>query len=261
MNTYRWKTYLPSDARPFIFQAWSETLTGIELKMDYLDNNNVPIDNALIMLDIPGAFDKVQLSKDALSVKHFLFTDKSRFAYNAVQFFNFIQKPSVWLSSVRKSLKHINEPCCSDTISNDWDKGNKFSFDKVPNQDSLRDCSEISRQTFFAKISHRGNDEIEVSEPLITEASECQLCHLKSIFESNGTDYYLILTPAYCYTNPAVNPRDLAKLKTIFGENRVFDFTGKNSMTEDYNNFTDPNHFGQRVGWMILEEVYVKSQK
>lgn len=261
MNTYRWKTYLPSDARPFIFQAWSETLTGVELKMDYLYKNHVPIDYAMIMLDIPSTFDQVQLSHEAMSMKHFLFTSKSRFVYNSVQFFNFIQKPSLWLSSVKKTLKQYKEPCCSDTISNDWDKNNRFTFNLVPDQDSLRDCGEITRQNFFAKISHRDNREIEISEPLITEAFECQLRHLKTIFESNGTDYYLILTPAYCYTNPAVNPSDLAKLKTIFGENRVYDFTGKNSMTDDYNNFTDPNHFGQRVGWMILEEVYEKSQK
>ena len=261
LNTYRWKTYLPSDARPFIFQAWSETLTGVELKMDYLDNNNVPIENALIMLDIPGSFDKVQLPIAALSMKHFLFTGKTRFAYNVIQFYNFIQRPSLWLSSAKKTLRHRKEQCCSDTISNDWDKNNRYTYDRVPDQDSLRDCSEISRQSFFAKIAHRGNDQIEIAEALITKKYEEQLRHIKSILDRNNTDYYVILSPAYCYSNPAVNLVDLKKLKTIFGEDRVCDFTGKNSMTDDYNNFTDPNHFGQRVGWMILEEIYKKKLK
>ena len=58
MNTYQWKIYLPEQASPFIFQAWSETLTGIEMKMGYLDEHQVPLDYVLVMLDIPGAFKK-----------------------------------------------------------------------------------------------------------------------------------------------------------------------------------------------------------
>ena len=256
MNAYRWRTYLSPDARPFIFQAWSETLTGIEMKMNYLDEHHVNMDNVLIVFDIPGAFKKEQMSNEAMTLKHFLFTGKSKASYNAIQYFNFIQKPSLWLSSIKKKVKGQRAVCHSDTITNDWNKSNKYCFAEIPEQDSLRDCSEISKQTFFSKISHRKDDEIEVSEPLISKSFEEQLRHIKSIFDCNNSDYYVVLTPAYCYTNPTVNPDDLEKLKAIFGEDRVFDFTGKNEMTDDYNNFTDPNHFGQRVGWMILESIY-----
>ena len=95
-----------------------------------------------------------------------------------------------------------------------------------------------------------------MSKPLITESFEDQHRHVKTILDGNKSDYYVILTPAYYYTSPAVNPSDLGKLKYIFGADRVYDFTGKNEMTDDYNIFTDPNHFGQRVGWLILEIIY-----
>lgn len=256
MNTYRWKTYLPNDARPFIFQAWGETLTGIELKMDYLDKNDVRIDNALILLDIPSTFNMDQLPRQALSMKHFVFTGKTKFAYSAAQFFNFIQKPSLWFSSIKKSIRQEKEPCCSDTISNDWEKGCRVSYTEIPDQDSLRGCSEQSKQTFLTEVAHRGNEEIEVSEPLINNGYEVQMRHIKSIFDRQGTDYYVILTPAYCYTHPSVNPKDLEKLNAVFGEDRVYNYTGKNKLTIDYNNYSDPNHFGQRVGWLILEDIY-----
>ena len=256
MNTYRWKTYLSPNARPFVFQAWSETLTGIEIKMNYLDEQQVPLDHVLILLDVPGSFNKEQLSHDAMTMKHYVFTEKSRASYNAIQYFNFIQKPSLWVSSVRKKVNGLKTPCHSDTITNDWNINNKYNCIGIPEQDSLRDCSEISRQTFFEKVAHRGNEGVVVSEPLITVSFEDQLHHIKTILDGNKSDYYVILSPAYCYTNPAVNPADLEKLKEIFGEDRVYDFTGKNEMTDDYNNFTDPNHFGQRVGWMILEDIY-----
>lgn len=256
MNTYRWKTYLSAQAKPFIFQAWSETLTGIELKMDYLDRNQVPIDNALIMLDVPGSFDREQLPKEALSMKHFVFTGETRFKYNAIQFFNFLQKPSLWVKSVSKKLRKERLSCVTDTISNDWGSQNRFLCDELPRQDSLCGCSAISRNEFLFRVANLTDDDIEISEPLITAAFEEKLCHIRTILERNHSDYYVVLTPAYCYTNPSVNPNDLDKLKGVFGDDRVFDFTGKNDMTEDYNNFSDPNHFGQRVGWMILEKVY-----
>ncbi len=256
MNAYRWKTYLPAEAHPFIFQAWSETLTGIEMKMSYLDKHQVPLDYVLIMLDIPGAFKKEQLSHEAMTLKHFIFTGKSRVSYNAIQYFNFIQKPSLWVSSVRKKVKGSKTACHSDTITNDWSKRNKYCYAEIPEQDSLKDCSETTRQTFLSKIAHRKKDEVVVSEPLISVSFENQLRHIKTILDGNKSDYYVILSPAYCYTNPAVNPADLEKLKEVFGADRVYDFTGKNGMTDDYNNYTDPNHFGQRVGWMILEKIY-----
>ncbi len=256
MNTYRWKTYLPKQSKPFIFQAWSESLTGIEMKMDYLDRNHVPIDNALIMIDIPGSFDEKQLQTEALSMKHFVFTGKSRFSYNAMQFFNFLQRPSLWVKCVRKTLKKDKLFCVSDTLSNDWDSQSKLSYNEVPGQDSLNNCSKVSRNEFLSRIACLTDDDIKVSEPLISTSFEKQLLHILRILERNHTDYYVILTPAFCYTNPTANPSDLERLKSIFGDDRVYDFTGKNEMTADYNNYTDPNHFGQRVGWMILEKVY-----
>ena len=82
MNTYQWKSYLPDDAQPFLFQAWSESLTGIELKMNYLNEHDIPINNALIMFDIPGTFSSNQLPKEALSMKHYMFTGHIKFIYN-----------------------------------------------------------------------------------------------------------------------------------------------------------------------------------
>ena len=256
MNSYRWKTFLSGQPRPFVFQAWNETLTGMELKLDYLDRNRVPLDNVLILLDVPGAFDRKQLPRDVLSLKHFVFTGKNRCSYNAAQFFNFLQKPSLWVSSVKKTIKKERSYCVSDTISNDWDNRCRYLCDGIPAQDSLNGCSVASRNAFLHQIANLTEDDIEVSKPLITAPFEEKLRHIKSVLDRNHTDYYVIVTPAYCYTHLSINPNDLETLQVIFGDKRVFDFTGKNEMTEDYNNFSDPNHFGQRVGWMILNQVY-----
>ncbi len=257
MNTYQWKQYLSEGAQPFLFQAWAETLTGIELKLNYLLEHNVSLDNVLILIDIPGTFSQNQISNEALSGKHYIFTGKSRFTYNERQFFNFVQKPSLWINSIKNQLKHKHFPCESDTISNDWERNNKFNYTEFPPQDSLKKCSEMTRCTFFEKLAH-SNKVVSVSEPLITNQFERQIRHIKSMLDTAQADYHIIITPAPCYTNPAINPADLVLLQTVFGNERVHNYSGMNEMTEDYNNFSDPSHFGLRVGYMIIEDIYLK---
>lgn len=258
INTYQWKQYLPNDAQPFLFQAWGESLTGIELKMNYLNENNVPIENALILLDIPSSFTAHnQLPYKALSMKHYLFTGHSKFCYNVMQYLNFMQSPSLWIKSIKHRVSGVRIACESDTITNDWDINNQFNYSELPPQDSLKFCTDMTRRTFFAALEH-SNYVVKVSEPLITSQYEKQLKHIRSILDANHTDYHVIITPAPCYTNPAINPEDLAILQSIFDAERVHDYSGKNKITEDYNNFSDPAHFGLRVGYLIIEDIYGK---
>lgn len=255
MNTYQWKQYLQEGTQPFVFQAWSESLTGIELKLEYLSEHRVPIDNALILIDIPGTFKEEQLPHEALSLKHYMFTGQSTFEYNAVQFFNFIQKPSLWVNSAKNKIIGVRKPCTSDTITNDWEATNRYNYTELPPQDSLKNCSAMTRKTFFAKWEH-ANKDVDVSEQLINESYEKQLRHIRAILDANHTDYHIIVTPAPCYLNPAINPNDLDILQEVFGAERVHDYSGKNDYTEDYNNFSDPGHFGLRVGYQIIEDIY-----
>lgn len=255
MNTYQWKEYLPDGAQPFLFQAWSETITGIELKLEYLSKHQIPIDNVLILIDIPGTFKKEQLPNEALSLKHYIFTEQSKFEYNVVQFWNFIQKPSLWVSGAKNAVNGITLSCTSDTITNDWERTNRDNYTELPLQDSLKQCSEIGRKTFLAEIE-RSKGKLSKSRPLITKQYKQQLSHIKSIMDDNHTDYHIIITPAYCYTNPAVNPDDLELLRDVFSAERVHDYSGKNEFTADYNNFSDPLHFGLRVGYIIIEDIY-----
>ena len=257
INTYQWKQYLPDDAKPFLFQAWGESLTGIELKLNYLNDQHIPVDNALILLDVPSSFDaQNQLPKRALSMKHYVFTGHSKFGYNAMQFFNFIQKPSLWVGSIRNRIDGECVACVSDTITNDWNHNNRFNYKELPPQDSLKQCTDMARRTFFAQLEH-SNYEVKVAEPFITARYESQLQHIRTILDEKRTDYHIILTPAPCYTSPAIHQNDLVILQEIFGAERVHNYTGKNAMTEDYNNFSDPGHFGQRVGYMIIEDIYI----
>ena len=258
-NTYHWKHYLPDGASQFLFQAWGETLTGIEQKIDYLDKNGNSIDNAIVMFNIPGTFDKNQLPKAVLSIKHYKFSGQSRMAFQACLFVGFAQKPSKWFSSIKHCFSPSIKPFPADTISNDWNVDNRNVDVAIqPPKDSLNLCSAITKAAFFKEIENKTDLDLKESEPLVTKAFLGQLNHIKAIFDKHHTDYRIIIAPAYCYNHPKINAEDMRILQDVFGEDNVFDYSGKNDITVDYNNFTDPNHFGLCAGWDIIEDIYNK---
>lgn len=255
-NTYHWKHYLPLGSRQFLFQAWFETLTGIEQKIDYIDKKGNSIENAIILIDIPTTFAKEQLPKSPELIKHYKFSGQSKLAYQLYMFYYFSQKPSKWISSIKKRKYHKVEEFFADTVSNDWGPNRYLDFSIQPPKDSLSDCSARSRAVFLKQIENKSDNDLQESEPLITEKFYKQLLHIMDVFAKHGTDYRIIISPAYCYTHPKINKNDLIILQNIFGKDSVFDYSGKNSITTDCYNFSDPNHFGLSVGWQIIEDIY-----
>ena len=256
-NTYQWKHYLPAGANQYLFQAWGETLTGIEQKIDYLDKNGNSIENAIVLLDIPSTFGKPQLPKEVLSIKHYRFSRQSKLAYQACLFEGFAQKPSKWLSSIKQYSNPSIKVFPADTISNDWEAGNRNADIGIqPPKDSLKSCSATTRAVFFKEIENKTDSDLKENKPQITSTFFGQLNHIKAVFDRHQTDYRIVISPAYCYNHPKINAEDLRILQDIFGKDKVFDYSGKNEITTDCYNFSDPNHFGLSVGWQIIEDIY-----
>ena len=256
INTYTWKMYLPDEAQPYLFQSWSETLTGIELKIQYLYENNIPIRNALVLIDIPGTFVENQLSHESLTLKHYLFTGQPRWMYNGIHFCNYIQKASLWVESIKKSIGQVSYPLMSDTITNDTYAKNKLDYMFLPEQDSMKSTTNEVRQNFSLRIANKSIDDAQMSPRLINSKFISQLRNIKYIFEQNKTNYQIIIAPGFCYTTQYINSEDLILLKDIFGENRVHDYSIPNELNMDYNNFIDPGHFDLHTGFIMLQEIY-----
>ena len=257
-NTYHWKQRLQNNASPFLFQAWGESLTGIEQKISFIDNKGNDIDNVLVLLDIPGAFDKKQLRKDVKEIKDYKVSGQSQFVFQMCLFYGFAQKPSKWISSIQQYRNPVIKEFPFDTISNDWIWGIKIDTIHQPKKDSLMNCSPKTKEVFLKQIEFKSDGDLVESKPLITNVFIEQLKHLKHVFDKHHTDYRIVISPTYCYTNPSINAIDLGILQDIFGKDKVFNYSGKNDITTDCYNFSDPDHFGLCVGWQIIEDIYNK---
>ena len=121
-------------------------------------------------------------------------------------------------------------------------------------------CTAKTKAIFLKQIENLSTVNLTESQPLINDQFLQQLMHIKSIFDNHQTDYRIVISPTYCYTNPKINKEDLMILQKVFGTDKVFNYSGKNVLTEDCYNFSDPNHFGLSVGWQIIEDIY-NSQK
>ena len=257
INTYHWQKYLPEGSRQFLFQGWSESLTGIEQKITYIDKQGYPLRNVIVLIDYTGTFTNKQQPTEALSMKHPLFSGQPKIVHEAILFYDFVQKPSQWV----RAIKHMGyKPTVEfDPVTNDWQWNgeNKFRDLSVPpEKDSLKYCSETTKTAFLKKQSGKTDKDLPTSKPVIDEGFRLQLTRIAEIFRRQGTDYRIIITPGYCYTDPKINDADLETLQQVFGAERVYDYSGKNYITEDYNNYSDPSHFDLWSGWHMIEDIY-----
>ena len=256
INTYHWAKYLPEGSSQFLFQSWSETLTGIEQKISYIDRHGYPLNNAIVLIDIPGTFSDKQVPTAALAIKDPSISGQPRWKYQLTLLYDFIQKPSQWLRAIREMVRPRTTAIGFDVVSNDWNNDNgTVDLSVPPAKDCLDNMSKRAREDFFNDLKGEENV-VKTSPPLIDRDLERQLRHMKETFERCGTDYKIVITPGYCYSYPAISGQDLEMLGLIFGTDNVFDYSGENPLTMDYNNYSDPNHFGLRVGWYIIENIY-----
>ena len=257
INTYQWLTYLPEGSSQFLFQAWGETITGIDQKVTYIEEHHYPLDNVLMLVDIPKTFSRPQLPHIAMAIKDPRFSHQSEWAFQATLYYDFIQKPSEWKKAVRNKVKGIRPAVTFDPISNDWEKENKdLDLSSPPKKECLRNMSRKAKSVFKRDYVDNPYVSLPESVPVIDDSMLEIMNHIKGVFDRNGTNYKIVVTPGYGYQYPEITDQDLQSLQTVFGEENVFDFSRRREITLDYENFADPNHFGLNVGWQILEEVY-----
>lgn len=261
-NTYHWKKYLSHSSRQFLFQAWNESLTGICQKVDYLDSHDYDMNNVIILLDIDSSFKKDQLGTQTLVIKHPVFSGMPKWKFNLILFCNFVQKPSQWVNAAKGKINDRKPFVVFDPISNDWDGTNKFrDLSKPPQKDSLCNCSVASRNTMLKACEGKTFEDVVECAPLINDDHTAILRHIRNVFDKRGTDYKIVITPTFCYTTGKLNSSDKFLLDDIFGSENVYDYTGYNFLTNDYNNYSDPTHFGLYSGWYIIEDIYSDSKK
>ena len=248
-----WMQHLPNGARPYVFAASNESVYGIYTKLKFLDSLNRKIDNALIIYCRDVTFNKTANESGHLFIKHPATTMESKFDFH-LTFFKSYLSPLFFTNFHLYTITKKFKPYMAAYI-----ESKKVRYDKITNQVSIVDGEDEIRKTpaeYYRKrkdIFYERKNEQTDSIQRIKEKQLFMLKEIKRILEKNHTNYRIVLSPLY--EQIKFNTTDYAILKRLFGQN-IYDFSGKNFVSESKINYYETSHYRPVMGDSILNLIY-----
>lgn len=246
-----WNKFI--DGSAFHFNASCESIYGINGKLELLEELKVDIKNILLILDY-STLSVTQNSEGHLFIKHPKVSKESSLLFQFKMFQDFNIKSmfaytDLFLTGEKKDyMKEFG------VINNVW------KHDLISNQLYYYIYDEQIKNNPNSYYSDKLNlfykrDSIQkFSNPSIYNEQEILLKKIQSIFKKNKTNYKIIINPLYDQLR--LNPKDLKYLRDLFGVENVYDFSGINSITNDYRNYYETSHYRPIVCDSILNIIY-----
>lgn len=264
LGSSRSKAFMVEDWRPcidsprvFHYAVMAETLFGIERKIAFIDRNRMPLRNVLLILD-RDILGQTGNSTGHLFIKHPDVSGGSRLDFH-LTFFQAFMGPTFFfpylahrlglpLSVTTKALVTGGKGCRYDPILGD------MTFVTVEEQ-IRKDPGAFYRgqQRLFYPRSGLPS----TAPPVVGVLQRKMLASMAKIFAAHRTDVRVVIAPLY--DQVTFNPADRRTLEDFFGKERVFDFSGINTLTSGPQNYLEPSHFRPHVARAIISTLYEKS--
>ncbi len=245
------QTKIPN-SRFFHYGSWSESIGAMHQKLWFLDSTGADIQNVVLYIDTDNTF-----HQDGSSFsQHFLFTGANETMYRLKHMKTFLlaKDPDYMKILIGMDVHgEIFPNWNSDKITNDCQHKcsaaviSKYGFRNQTHQDSVKIDSLINAGFLYPRKSVQ-----QFSANQISEIEEIKLAEISKILKKHQTNFYVVITPLYDQIR--FNTRDLNILKQYFG-NRIFDFSGINSFTNNPYNFPDRKHFLPLISKIMLDSV------
>lgn len=252
-----WNKYINTN-KSYHFDASGESLYGICKKVNFLSEKNVPITNAIVVLDV-STLKQISNSFGHLFIKHYLLSGQNRIdfqleflkAYSSFSFF-----PAYLDFKYSGKIKdYMKRGHLLDDTPVDYNlQYNEMAlpvFEKQIMENPELYYTPERKKVFF----HR--DSIEKQSPQVIKSIQIEMLKsIKKIFAQNNTNYKIVINPLY--DQQKLNVLDLQNINAIFGKENVFNFSGINSLTSDYHNYYEESHFRPIVSQQIFKAIYAK---
>ena len=253
-----WESLLGDHANAYHLDAASETLYGVYSKVKYLDRQNIKIKNILWICDAT-VFPKIANEYDVIHIKHPDISGESKFSYQTnfvkcyfTNFF-FLKHIDFLFTGKIKNYMHDMFPIVPGFFRTESYRNDYYyqKFDSLLRTDSLRYYN-VFKKGGFDERTH----EPETLNVVIKAKQIDMLREIKHILDKNNTQLKIVISPIY--DQKKFNPADLKALTGIFGSNNVFDYSGKNEITDCKCNFYEGNHFKPYIANKIMRDIYSK---
>lgn len=239
----------------FHFEENRESIYGMYKKILYLDENGHHLKYMLLALD-RQVFRVTFIKTGRLDRVSPLFTKSYKqwfwFIFeNLVTFIN----PKFFIPYIVHELTGMKLPFMKGVLLPDG-----FTLNLEANETSFESLeSKIKSGNFYTEktkrlIVSKRSKSIDKNFISIKKKQKFFLKEINKIFNKHGTKFKILINPLT--DQIPLDRTSLDFLKLTFGANNVFDFSGKNAITNDYKNYYEETHYRPHVAKKMLETIY-----
>lgn len=249
-----WVQHLPEGSIPYIFDASGESIYGINRKIKLIDQLGVKIDNALIILDLDVSFQRSANHEGHLFIKHPKVSGEYSYPFH-LEFLEAYSNPTFLMSFYDYKLTGEFKPYMLDYLEN-----RKLIYDTINNKITIQDQNDelaLNQEAYYEKRAslfyQRSENQFIDTVIQINDVHKKLLFEIKEILDKHKTNYKVVISPLYDQIK--FHPKDQEILSSYFGE-RLYDFSGKNDITEEKMNYYETSHYRPIVGDSIFKYIY-----
>ena len=251
-----WEPYIHS-TNCYHFDGYKESIYGVYLKLKLLKEKNMVIKNALLVLDTSILEETNDIKREAnLYMKDPALSGSNKlfFQYQFIKAFFDVKFCIPYIDYklsgrikpyMRKFELFAATPMDYNVITNEVQAN--FTEHLI---DSAPDAYYNARKGQF----RQRNGQVRYSNKVIYGKQASLLNEIHNILQQDNTNCKIIISPMY--GQDKINPEDLAYLQQLFGKENVFDFSGKNGITDNVQNYYDEGHYRPNVARYLLSVVY-----
>lgn len=251
-----WKKHIDTSSQCYHFDANGEGIFAISKKIEFIKKKGLVLKNTLLFVD----YKTLSQTKPATGNHLFLMTpillDNKNFINFHITFLRTYLKPKFLMGYLDyKLLKQLRPYMLKGQIFED----NPIKYDLVTNEvqfnyfEQLIEAGKYYTPERMAVFYPRDSGET-TQAPVIGDAQKNILTNIHDTFIQDSTIYKIIIHPLY--DQKKLSPVDVDYLRTLFGKDNVFDFSGSNAITNDYKNYYENSHYRPHVARQILANIY-----
>lgn len=255
-QTSDWKNHLEKDASCFHFDANGESIWALTKKVEFVDKSGSNIKNMLLILDL-GTLISDKPKKGHLMAVSPALLDYSNLIEFHQTFFNAFLSPKFFYAFMDYKLSghikpYMTQQCLLDDRPAVYDNNtNEIRFEYF---EKLIKENKYYTTERLAVFYERDTTVQTYSDHCIKDNQKRFLESISSIVKKHDTKIKVIINPLYGQIK--FNKVDLEYLNQIFGKENIFDFSGINKFTCNYQNYYENSHYRPHVAREIMEIIY-----
>ncbi len=248
-----WQRYI-GRSKAIHYDASNESLYGIMRKLIYLDQHGYKIENVLLIIDISVLSQTIYLSEPLFILSPYHENNFLEFHWVFLKMFfskdflsnasNIVRsKSNVFVENLNKYLFLISYNAQINEV--------KFT---IPEQ-------QIAHNQYYSlkkiKDFYERPHYIRYSKPILGDNQKEMLQSINKIFTKHHTNFKIVISPLY--DQEKISPIDLSSLISIFKKENIYDFSGRNIFTENYQNYYETSHYRPSIAKLIMQIIYKNS--